>query len=547
MARQTIDPPPAASPAGSAGQAPAELSFEPLTPVKFLERSAFVFGDRVAVTDGLLSFTYRQLLERCGRLARTLARMGVAGGGRVAVLCPNSHVLLEAHYAVPMAGAILVPLNHRLSAEELTAIVEHSEASILIYDQQFRGPANHILARSHHPLTLVDAGGPDGGADSDYERLIARSEPLSVPVGDERSVISINYTSGTTGEPKGVMYHHRGAYLQALAMAYHARLEAGSTFLWTLPMFHCDGWCFTWAVTAAGGRHLCLRAFDPAEVWRLIAEEGVTHLNAAPTVLLALAHHPAAAPTPRPVQVCTGGAPPSPTLLARLAGLGIGVTHLYGLTESFGPVTICDWWPEWDALSPERQAQIKARQGVGNVISERMRLVDADGADVPADGTTIGEVALRGNNLMLGYYKDPAASERAAPDGWFRTGDLGVMHPDGYVELKDRSKDIIISSGENIPSIEVEAAVVAHPAVLEAAVVSAPDEQRGEVPVAYVTLKDGCQATSAEIIDFVRGRLAHFKAPRRVVFGPLPKTSTGKIQKYLLREREWAGRTRRIN
>ena len=533
------DGPPSSRGAG----APAELSFTPLTPVSFLRRSALVFGDRVAVRDGGRSFTYRDLLDRTGRLARTLARMGVADGGRVAVLAPNTHVLLEAHYAVPMAGAVLVPMNIRLSTEELIHIVDHSEASILVYDHEFREPANHILARVHHPLTLVEAGDPD----SDYERLVARSGPLHRELEDERSIISINYTSGTTGRPKGVMYHHRGAYLQALAMALHARLDARSTFLWTLPMFHCNGWCFTWAVTAAGGRHLCLPRPDPAEVWRLIAEEGVTHLNAAPTVLLSLAHHPAAAAPPQPVHVCTGGAPPSPTLLTRLADLGMEVTHLYGLTETYGPVTVCDWWPEWDELTSGQQAEIKARQGVGNVVSERMRVVDPQGADVPADGTTMGEVALRGNNLMLGYYRDPEATARAAPDGWFRTGDLGVMHPDGYVELKDRSKDIIISGGENIASIEVEAAVMSHPAVLEAAVVAAPDDQWGEVPVAYVTLKEGAEASAEAIIAHARDRLAHFKAPKRIVFGSLPKTSTGKIQKYVLREGEWAGRSRRIN
>jgi fatty-acyl-CoA synthase len=370
-----------------------------------------------------------------------------------------------------------------------------------------------------------------------------------VPVADERGLLAINYTSGTTGRPKGVMYHHRGAYLQALAVALHARLDPGSVFLWTLPMFHCNGWCFTWGVTAAGGVHRCLRRVEPAAVWTAIREGGVTHFNGAPTVLIALAHHPMAeaGPAPRRVRVCTGGAPPSPTLLARMERLGMDVTHLYGLTETYGPSLLCEWRPEWDGLPAEERALIKARQGVGTVVADRARVVDGKGADVPADGETMGEVALRGNSVMLGYFGDPAATAAAAPDGWLRTGDLGVMHADGYVELRDRAKDVIVSGGENIASIEVEQAIMSHPAVLEAAVVAIPDERWGEVPAAHVTLKEGAAATEAEIVEHVRARLAGFKAPRRVEFGPLPKSSTGKIQKFALRDRAWAGRDRKIN
>jgi fatty-acyl-CoA synthase len=333
------------------------------------------------------------------------------------------------------------------------------------------------------------------------------------------------------------MYHHRGAYLQALAMAMETRLDCDSTFLWTLPMFHCNGWCFPWGVTAAGAAHLCLRKFDPAPVWDHLRVSNVTHFNGAPTVLAMLAWHPNAAVLARPVRVATGGAPPTPAILQRMAELGMDVTHLYGLTETFGPVAICEWRGEWSRLPVGEQARIKARQGVGNVISQQLRVVDAHGKDVPADARSIGEIALRGNNVMLGYYRDEIATRKAIPDGWFRTGDLGVMHPDGYVEIKDRAKDIIISGGENVPSVEVERALCAHPAVMEAAVVAGPDPKWGEVPVAFVTLKAGANLTEAELIADVRERLAHYKAPRRVVFGELPRNATGKIQKFVLRER----------
>ena len=469
-------------------------------------------------------------MERTERLAGGL---GVAPGDRVAVLAPNAHVLLEAHYGVPLAGAVLVALNVRLAPAELAYMLEHSGATVLLHDESLAEKAREAAPPG---VRLV---GPD-----EYEAIVAGSPRLSVPVEAERALLSVNYTSGTTGLPKGVMYHHRGAYLQALAMAHHAGLGPESVFLWTLPMFHCNGWCFTWAVTAAGGAHLCLPRVDPDEIWRLIGAEGVTHLNAAPTVLTALAYNPEARPAA--LRICTGGAPPSPTLLARLAELGMEVTHLYGLTETFGPVMVCDWHPEWDELPTERQAVLKARQGVGNVVSCEARVLGPDGLDVPADGETLGEIALRGNNVMLGYYRDPEATERAAPDGWFRTGDLGVLHPDGYVELRDRAKDVIVSGAENIASVEVERAIVSHPAVLEAAVVPAPDEKWGERPAAFVTLKEGAEATEEEIRAHVRARLAGFKVPDRVEFRELPKTSTGKIQKYVLREELWSGHERRI-
>jgi fatty-acyl-CoA synthase len=445
----------------------------------------------------------------------------------VAVLTPNTHVLLEANFGVPWAGVPLVAVNTRLSAGEIDYILEHSEASILIHD------FDDLAGRLRAPVERISAG-------EEYEQLLAGASPRVIAPADERGLLSINYTSGTTGRPKGVMYHHRGAYLQAVAMAGHTGLSPSSVHLWTLPMFHCNGWCFPWAVTAAGATHVCLPRMDPAEVWRLIRDERVTHLNGAPTVLSMLAYAAEAGdgvPDGRVVRVATGGAPPSPAILRRMAELGFDVTHLYGLTETFGPAMICDWRPEWDALDADGQARMKARQGVANMVNVTPRIVDAEGADVPADGKTMGEIALRGNTVMLGYLKDPAATAAAAPDGWFRTGDLGVRHPDGYIELRDRLKDVIISGGENIASVEVEQVIADHPAVLEVAVVAVPDDHWGEVPAAYVTLKEGASATEEQIVAYVRSRLAHFKAPKSVTFGDLPKTSTGKIQKYVLRGR----------
>jgi fatty-acyl-CoA synthase len=492
------------------------------------------------VVDGQVRLTYRQLQSRALCLAGALGGVGVGPGDRVAVLAPNSELLLTSHYAIPYAGCVLVALNVRLSPLELAWIVGHSGAKVLLYDADQAEVARAIAAECGHELRLISTGPELEG------RIDAADEITPGPV-DERSMLAINYTSGTTGRPKGVVYHHRGAYLQALAMAYHMGLGPDTVFLWTLPMFHCNGWCHTWAVTAAGGQHLCIPRPDPAEVWRHINDSGVTHFNAAPAVLIPLAHHPDARPSSSLIRIGTGGAPPSPTLLARLAELGMDVTHLYGLTETFGPSVICELQPGWDADDPALMAAMKARQGVGNVVNRQIRVIDADGKDVPSDGEAIGEVTVHGNTVMAGYYLDPDATANAMQDGWFRTGDLGVMHPSGYVELKDRSKDVIISGGENISSIEIENAVSSHPAVLEVAVIGVPDDKWGERPAAYVTLKDGADADAAGIIEHVRGRLAGFKAPSTVVFGPLPKTSTGKIQKFLLRDEAWAGRDRRIN
>ena len=511
-----------------------QMSFEPLTPTAFLRRSATVFADRIAVIDGECRYTYSEFFDRVQRLAGALRALGVVPGARVAVLAPNTHVLLEAHYGVPFAGAVLVALNQRLTANDLAYIIKHSEARVLIYDHDFETVARDIAQQAGNALKLVRAGGAD-----EYERLLADATPHAEPVADERGMLSINYTSGTTGMPKGVMYHHRGAYLQALAMAAHMRLDCDSVYLWTLPMFHCNGWCFTWGVTAAGATHLCLRKLDPELVWKHLRESGITHFCAAPTVLIMIAWSEAAArgKLARTIRAATGGAPPTPAILTRMAELGIDVTHLYGLTETFGPAVICEWRADWSNLSIGEQGQIKARQGVGNVIAQELRIVDSEGKDVPADGATLGEIALRGNNVMLGYYRDDGATRRAAPDGWFRTGDLGVMHANRYIEIKDRAKDIIISGGESIASLEVERALAAHPAVMEAAVVAGPDPKWGEVPVAFVALKPGATTSEAQLIAQVRGALAHFKAPKKIVFGDLPKNATGKIQKFVLRER----------
>jgi len=511
------------------------FNFEALTPTAFLRRAAVVHGDRIGVIDGDRRFSYAQFLQRCLKFAGALKSLGVARGDRVAVLAGNTHVLLAAHYAAPFAGAVLVALNTRITATDIAYILGHSGCTVLLYDHDLRDVAEQAAAQAPSGLRRVCAG---GGEDR-LEALIEQADPYSVEVGDERGLLAINYTSGTTAKPKGVMYHHRGAYLQSLAMAHHMRLDSDSAYLWTLPMFHCNGWCFTWAVTAAGGRHLCLPRLEPRLIWQHMRESGVTHFCAAPTVLTMTIWDPESAKggPPGAVRIATGGAPPTPALLERLAELGMEITHLYGLTETYGPSVLCEWRSDWCGLSIPEQARLKARQGVGNIVSQPIRVVDEGGRDVPADATTMGEIAIRGNNVMLGYYRDDEATRKACPDGWFRTGDLGVMHPDGYVELRDRAKDIIISGGENISSVEVEQALATHPAVLEAAVVAAPDEQWGEIPVAYVDLRDGARASAAELVEHVRSRLARFKAPKKVVFGALPKTATGKVQKNVLRER----------
>ncbi|MDY6808807.1 MAG: long-chain-fatty-acid--CoA ligase [Actinomycetota bacterium] len=508
-------------------------NFEPLTPLKFLQRSATVFGDRVAVVDGNRRWTYRELLDRSARQAGLLRSVGVAPGDRVAVLAPNTHIMVEAHFGVPFAGAVLVTLNTRLDPRELARILDHAECSVLLCDPDFAATAEQACASTYADIQLVVA-------DQGYEALLARSVPWMELPDDEDAVLSLNYTSGTTGAPKGVMYQHRGAYLQSLAVNSHFGITASSVYLWTLPMFHCNGWCLPWAVTAAGGTHICLPAVRPREVWAAVDEHRVTHLCAAPTVLSSLCADPAAHTIDdRTLSVAVGGAPPAPALISRATDLGIAITHLYGLTETYGPLAICDWRREWDELGRDEQAVLRARQGVGNVIAEQIRVVNESGADVPSDGRTVGEVAVRGNNVMLGYYRDEAATAEAIPDGWFRTGDLAVMHPDNYLQIRDRAKDIIISGGENISSVEVESALAAHPDVLEAAVIALPHDHWGERPVAVVTPVAGATVNSDEIRAWLRGSLAGFKIPDSVVaVDELPKTASGKIRKKELRE-DW--------
>ena len=511
---------------------PAPASFQALTPTAYLDRSAVVHRDATAVVDGERRWTYSEFQDRCLRQAGMLAEFGAQPGERVAVLAPNTHLMLESHYGVLYAGCVLVALNVRLSIEELRYIVGHCDARVLLCAPELRDIGEAIAS------SLPDCRVISGGAE--YESLLANAVPARRPVSDERSLMSLNYTSGTTGLPKAVMYHYRGAYLQALAMTVHFSLDAGAVYLWTLPMFHCNGWTFTWAVTAAGGTHVCLPKVDPDEVWRLIAAEGVTHLCAAPTVLVAIVNSTSAGPIEgRELAVAVGGAPPAPALLEHCAALGLSVTHLYGLTETFGPVAICDWPSAWNDLTASEQAIRRSRQGVANVISQQLRLVDANGADVTDDGHTIGEIAVRGNNLMLGYYRDAEATALAIPDGWFRTGDLAVRHPDNYLEIRDRIKDVIISGGENISSVEVEAVLISHPDVLEAAVVAAPHPRWGERPVAWVTLRPGAGASAEELRDHVRQRLAAFKVPDTVTFAELPKTASGKIRKVELRDPLW--------
>jgi fatty-acyl-CoA synthase len=503
------------------------VHLSPLTPLAFLERSAAVFPDAIAVVDGGRRLTWAELRERSRRLAVALQEAGIEKDDRVAFLALNTTELLEAHTGVPAAGAVLVAINTRLAAEEIAYILDHSGARVLVVDPSLA----QLVDEAHVERTIVIG--------DEYEAFLAVAgdgDPENRLVTED-DTISINYTSGTTGRPKGVMYTCRGAYMNALAEAHHARLDSRSVYLWTLPMFHCNGWCFTWAVTAVGGRHVCLPRVDPPVVWRLIADEGVTHLNGAPTVLVMLGADEAAHELERPVQVTTAGAPPPPAVISRTEALGFRINHVYGLTETYGPITVCEWHAEWDEAGEEERARLKARQGVGMITADAVRVVDTEMRDVPPDGETMGEVVMRGNNVMKGYFADEPATAEAFRGGWFHSGDLAVMHPDGYIEVRDRAKDIIISGGENISTIEVERALVRHPDVLEAAVVAMPDEKWGERPMGFVTLRPGASMSAEELIAFSRETLPGFKAPSEIEFGELPKTSTGKVKKFELRER----------
>ncbi len=522
-------------------------NFVPMTPVSFLERAALIYPDKVAVRHGRLAYTYREFEARARRLAAALAARGVGRGDTVAVMAPNVPALLEAHYAVPALGAVLNPLNVRLDAPTIAFCLEHGGAKVLITDAEFAPVVKAALARMAAPPLVIDIDDSEGPAGERlgavrYEDLLAEGDPHFAWPGprDEWDAIALLYTSGTTGDPKGVLYHHRGAFLNALGNAMSMRVVPESVYLWTLPMFHCCGWTFTWAVTAAGATHVCLRRVDPALVFRAIVDHRVTHLCGAPIVLTILIHAPEEVKLrfEHVVDVATGGAAPPSTVIAAMESMGFRVTHLYGLTESYGPATICAFQDEWHDLDLVARSRRMARQGVPIATLAGMQVGDPEtGAPVPRDGATMGEVMLRGNTIMKGYLRNDAATAKAFAHDWYNSGDLAVWHPDGYIEIKDRSKDIIITGGENVSSLEVEECLYRHPDVMEAAVVARPDAKWGETPCAFVTLKPGsAKVTPESLIAYCRENLAHFKAPKTVVFGPLPKTATGKIQKYVLRE-----------
>ena len=514
-----------------------------LNPIEFLRRAAYVYPEHDAVVDGDRRYSYGQLAERSWRLANALRSAGLRKGDRVATLLFNSSPMLEAHFGVPAAGGVLVAINNRLASPEVGYILEHSGARVLLLDAELE-PLVAPLALSE--VTVICCDRDD--AESPYEQFLAAAsgEMPDSWLEDEEETISINYTSGTTGQPKGVQYTYRGAYLNALSEVIVAGLSPESVYLWTLPMFHCNGWCFPWAVTAVAATHVALRAVDPEVVWQLIDEEGVTHYNGAPTVHLMVINHPKAHRLEQQVTAMVAASPPSPTLLARMAELNFQIVHVYGLTETYGPITVSPTQEGWEELPVEQRAALLARQGQAYPSADLIRVVDPDMRDVPRDAETMGEVVMRGNNVMSGYFADKGATEKAFGGGWFHSGDLAVWHPDGNIELRDRSKDIIISGGENISSIEVEQTICAHPAVLECAVIGIPHQRWGERPKAFVTLNGGATASGDEIIRFCRERLAHYKCPDAVQFGPLPKTSTGKVQKFALREREWKGRETRV-
>jgi fatty-acyl-CoA synthase len=528
----------------------------PLTPLAFLGRAAEVFADREAVVYGDRRMSYTQLAAEVTRVAHALHASGVKAGDRVAYLLPNIPEMLVAHFAVPLSGGVLVAINTRLAAPEVKYILAHSGATVLVVDAALHDSVASILTDLPELRQVVTVVDPAAGVDPlpevqgiDYAEFCARGndEPLPWTVEDERSTISINYTSGTTGRPKGVMYHHRGAYLNSLGEVIHSRHASRTRYLWTLPMFHCNGWCTAWAVTAIGGTHVCLRAVDADLIWDIFDKESITHLNGSPTVLVAIASSPRVHTLEHGLVVTVAGAPPSPTVIATMEGIGASVVHVYGLTETYGPYTICETQDGWDALDVRERSKLLARQGVGMVVTDGIRVVDEHGNDVPRDKETMGEVVMRGNNVMKGYYADPEATEDAFRGGWFHSGDLGVWHPDGYIELRDRAKDIIVSGGENISTIEVEAAIDSYPGVLEVAVVSAPDAKWGERPKAFVVPKAGVTLVAADIIAHVRTQIAHYKAPDQVeMVESLPKTSTGKIRKVELREAEWAGHDSRV-
>ncbi|WP_142846917.1 acyl-CoA synthetase [Telmatospirillum sp. J64-1] len=525
-----------------------EANYQPLTPLTYIERAASVFPDRLAVLHGDERYTWKQTYERCRRLASALAKRGIGKGDTVAILAPNVPAHFEAHFGIPMTGGVINAINIRLDAESVAFILQHGEAKVLITDREFSDvvkKALHLLPKRPLVIDIDDPQARDGEllGEMTYEQFLETGDPdyAWTRPEDEWQAIALNYTSGTTGNPKGVVYHHRGAALNAVGNVVTWGMGHHPVYLWTLPMFHCNGWCFPWTITAMAGTHVCLRRVEAGRIFELIHSTGVTHMCGAPIVLNMLINakpDEKKLPLPQTVNVMTAGAAPPAAVLDNIEKMGFKVVHVYGLTETYGPAAVCAWHDEWNELPREEQAILKARQGVRYTLQDGLMVADAlTLAPVPADGKTIGEVFFRGNIVMKGYLKNPTATSEAFAGGWFHTGDLGVMHPNGYIELKDRSKDIIISGGENISTIEVEGVLYQHPAVLEAAVVARPDEKWGETPCAFITLKEGHKVSEADIIAFCRSHLAHFKCPRTVVFSDLPKTSTGKIQKFVLRDR----------
>jgi len=527
------------------GRNPA--NFQPLTPLSFLERAASVFPDRPAIIHGARSSTYREFYGRARRLASALAKRGIGRGDTVSVMLANTPPMLEAHYGVPMTGGVLNTLNTRLDAANIAFTLDHADTKVLITDREFSGTTRDALRLAKVRPLVIDyddaeyAGGGERLGTIEYEALLADGdETFAWPMpDDEWNAISLNYTSGTTGDPKGVVYHHRGAYLLGIGNVVTCGMGKHPVYLWTLPMFHCNGWCFPWSISVVAGTHVCLRWVRAPAMYDAIADHKVTHLCGAPIVMSTLLNAPAAEkkPLPHAVEFFTAAAPPPEAVLAAMREAGFNVTHLYGLTETYGPAVVNDWHREWDTLEPAEQAARKARQGVRYLPLEALDVMHPDTMEpVARDGQSLGEVMFRGNVVMKGYLKNKSATEKAFHGGWFHSGDLGVIHPDGYVQLKDRSKDIIISGGENISSIEVEDALFRHPSVQAAAVVAKPDDKWGETPCAFVELKPGASATSDELVAWCRKHLASYKCPRYVVFTELPKTSTGKIQKFRLRE-----------
>ncbi len=523
-------------------------NYAPLTPCDYLVRSAWTYPEKTAIIHGDIRVSYSDMLTRCLKMASALSKRGIETGDVVAVMAPNTPAMLEAHFGVPMAGAILNALNIRLDSGTIRFILEHGGAKLILVDREFATVVAEAVEGMDSPPAIIDVHdilAPDGPSigEKEYEAFLEEGDPNFewIRPTDEWQSLALNYTSGTTGNPKGVVFHHRGAFLNAMGNAITFGVDQQARYLWTLPMFHCNGWTYTWGVTAVGGTHVCLRRVEPELIFQLIDDHKVTHMCGAPIVLTMLIHAPADQKRSfsHEVEIATGGAAPASATISGMEAMGFKVTHLYGLTESYGPSHVCAWPPEWNDLDVDARAGRMSRQGVHYPTLEGMRVIDPEtGEDVPWDGETIGELCFRGNTVMKGYLKNPEATQTALKDGWFHSGDLAVQHPDGYAEVKDRSKDIIISGGENISSLEVEDVLFKHPKIMEAAVVARPDEKWGETPCAFVAPAPGHEDLDEEsVLQWCRDNMARFKVPRTIIFGELPKTSTGKIQKFLLRDR----------